>query len=97
MISFDGDQLIGLFEGLMDNEEKKEQLKYQIKMIEADTKEQLEGFAKDNEIKVATLKKGFKYYKETLKDDEIDDDLYTLMGMVDAGLTDSSEGDDNQE
>lgn len=97
MVTFEGAQLIGLFESMMDNEEKKEGLKYQIKMIDADSKEQLEGFAKDNDIKVATLKKGFKYYKETLKDDEIDDDLYTVMGIVDEELTNSSGGKEDEE
>ena len=94
MITFDKDELIGLYESLADNDERISGINEQKKMINADSKEKIEEFAKEKEVSPSSLKKGYKHYKECIAEDSIDEDVYTLMAMVDESLT---KGNDSNE
>lgn len=90
MIAFDKDELIGLYESLADNDERISGLSEQKKMINADSKARLEEFAKEKEVSASSLRKGYKHYKECIAEDSVDEDVYTLMAMVDESLTSGS-------
>ena len=91
MIDFDAQELIGLYESIDDNEEKKSGLKEQIKMVDADSKEKYETFAKEKEADITNLKDGYKHYKKVHSDGEASDELYTIMAKVDEGLSEGTE------
>lgn len=89
MQNFNIEEAIGVFEAVSDQEEKITDLKAQIKMIGADNAKRFEEFAKDKETKPANIKALYKHWKEN-KDkstaSEENEDLYTLMAMMDMYL-----------
>lgn len=89
MQNFNIEEAIGVFEAVADQEEKITDLKAQIKMIGADNAKRFEEFAKDKETKPANIKALYKHWKEN-KDksaaSEENEDLYTLMAMMDMYL-----------
>ena len=87
MIAFDKDELIGHYESLADNDERISGINEQKKMINADSKARIDEFAKEKEVSPSSLKKGYTHYKECIAEDSIDEDVYTLMAMVDESLT----------
>ena len=70
-----------------ENDERISGLKEQIKVINADSKARIEEFAKSNELKPADVKAGYKHYKKIHIEGEGVDDLYTIMGKIDEGLS----------
>lgn len=81
-------ELVGLFESIIDNDEKIADKKSAIKMITADSAQQFKEFGKEKEVKPSDLKKAYKYYKEKKETgaDGSDDDFFTLCAMVDLAL-----------
>lgn len=78
-------ELVSLFETILLNDEKVDDKKSMIKMINAESQNQFKDFAKEKEIKVKDLKAAYKYYKQQQSSTEKSDseDLFTLIAMVD--------------
>ena len=89
MQSFNIEEVIGVFEAVSDQEERITDLKAQMKMISADNAKRFEEFAKEKETKPANIKALYKHWKENKDKDaasEENEDLYTLMAMMDMYL-----------
>lgn len=85
-------EILGLFEALDDNEDKIDTHKETIKMIKADSTEQLKTFSQDKEVSVTDLKDAYKYYRKRVKDGEaVNEDYFTLCAMIDAATEDEEE------
>lgn len=85
-------EILGLFEALDDNEEKIDTHKETIKMIKADSTEQLKTFSQEKEVSVTDLKDAYKYYRKRVKDGEaVNEDYFTLCAMIDAATEDEEE------
>lgn len=85
-------EILGLFEALDDNEDKIDTHKETIKMIRADSTEQLKTFSQDKEVSVTDLKDAYKYYRKRVKDGEaVNEDYFTLCAMIDAATEDEEE------
>lgn len=78
-------ELVGLFEDVLINDEKVENQKSTIKMINADSKKKFDDFAKDKEMSVKDVKAAYKYYKQRKNstDDKDSEDFFTLVTLVD--------------
>lgn len=88
-------EILGLFEALDDNEDKIDTHKETIKMIKADSTEQLKTFSQDKEVSVTDLKDAYKYYRKRVKDGEaVNEDYFTLCAMIDAAT--ENEEEENQ-
>jgi|GEM_PF-3641589 len=83
MKSFETEELIGLFESIDVNEEKKKDLKSQTKMIGADSSQRIKDFAKEKEIKPKDIKNSYKRYLEIInssdKKEALNDDDYDVL------------------
>jgi siroheme synthase (precorrin-2 oxidase/ferrochelatase) len=85
-------EILGLFEALDDNEDKIDTHKETIKMIKADSTEQLKTFSQEKEVSVTDLKDAYKYYRKRVKDGEaVNEDYFTLCAMIDAATEDEEE------
>lgn len=94
MTNVSAEELQGLFEALDDNEDKIDTHKETIKMIKADSSEQLKTFSADKEVSVSDLKDAYKYYRKRTKDGEaVNEDYFTLCAMID----NISENEDSEE
>ena len=94
MIDFSTDELIGTFEKVEENDFKAGNLKSQVKMLNEDSNAVFKEFAKDKEVNVKFLKQGYKHWKEKKrggKDDAEEDDLYTILALVDSALDEAED------
>lgn len=95
MIDFNTDELIGTFESVEENDFKVANLKAQIKMLNEDSANIFKEFAKDKETKPKFVKNGYKHWKEKKRagnEGEDDEDLYTILALVDGALENEEEG-----
>lgn len=89
-----GNELIGLFESIEVNDEKVSDLKGQEKMLNADSTEQIKTSAKEWEVKPTDLKAAYKHWvkaKNAEDPNDADEDLYSLIAMIDTQLTADNE------
>lgn len=96
MKDFSIDELVGTFEKVEENDFKVATLKSQIKMLNDDSSATMKEFAKDKETKPKFVRDGYKHWKEkkySNDEESEDDDLYTILALVDSALEDS--GDSN--
>ena len=85
-------EILGLFEALDDNEDKIDTHKETIKMIKADSAEQLKTFSQKKEVSVTDLKDAYKYYRKRVKDGEaVNEDYFTLCAMIDSATENEEE------
>lgn len=93
MIDFQIDELIGTFESVEENDFKVDALKSQIKMLNDDSANIIKEFAKDKETKPKFIRDGYKHWKEKKRagDEADDDDLYTILALVDSSLEEENE------
>lgn len=85
-------EILGLFEALDDNEDKIDTHKETIKMIKADSTEQLKTFSQEKEVSVTDLKDAYKYYRKRVKDGEaVNEDYFTLCAMIDSATENEEE------
>lgn len=79
------EELVGLFESIILNDEKVEDHKGTIKMINADSAKLIKDFSTDKEVDAKDVKAAYKYYKQkqnsTKKSDS--DAFFTLISLVD--------------
>lgn len=84
MTNVSAEELQGLFEALDDNEDKIDTHKETIKMIKADSTEQIKTFSSEKEVSATDLKDAYKYYRKRTKDGEaVNEDYFTLCAMID--------------
>lgn len=84
MVSFNREELMGLFENLDDNKDKADMLKEQIKMVNKDSTDQIKAFAQDREVSPQDLKDAYKYYvKRQREGEEVNEDYFTLCALID--------------
>lgn len=90
MIDFQVEELIGTFESVEENDFKVDALKSQIKMLNEDSSNIIKEFAKDKETEPKFVRNGYKHWKEKKRAGEAadDDDLYTILALVDSALED---------
>lgn len=94
MVDFNIEELIGEFENIEEQEYRIEDLKAQVKMIVADNNSRFKEFAKSKETKDKYIKQLYKHWKEQRNSGATDgenEDLYTLMAMLDMYFEKDSE------
>lgn len=95
MIDFNVDELIGTFESVEENDFKVDNLKAQIKMLKDDSSKIIKEFAKDKETDPKFIRDGYKHWKSKKRSggDADDDDLYTILALVDSALENEEENE----
>jgi hypothetical protein len=92
MTEVNGNELLGLFESLEEQDVKVADLAGQMKMLKKDNVEKMKDFAKEKETKPKTIRKLYKDYidaKNAGDQDEVDqesDDYFTLRALLDAAM-----------
>ena len=96
MQNFNIEELIGEFESIEEQELKIDDLKSQIKMITADNNQRFKEFAKNKETKDKYIKQLYKHWKEQKESEDREgdnEDLYTLMAILDMYFEKEEESD----
>ena len=85
------EELEGFFEALWEDELKVNDLKSQIKAINADSGEQYKAFSDSSEIEVKTLRSAYKYWASVKNGDKPDEDYFIILGIIDTMLEEEEE------